>query len=156
MGVKQVWRQNRDSHRIVSTGSKKRPRKFRVTQGSASPGSIICSVSPPLCPPSCPCGFSTSDLSGDGQRSWEFEKKSKKSSVPLLRFSADTHRSRPPTRQTLLLLRDGRLAQLVERLVYTEDVGGSSPSSPTIFLHPKTGLINAVSSVFARFLKQQH
>ena len=28
----------------------------------------------------------------------------------------------------------GRLAQLVERLVYTEDVGGSSPSSPTILL----------------------
>ncbi len=27
---------------------------------------------------------------------------------------------------------EGRLAQLVERLVYTEDVGGSSPSSPTI------------------------
>lgn len=27
---------------------------------------------------------------------------------------------------------DGRLAQLVERLVYTENVGGSSPSSPTI------------------------
>ena len=26
----------------------------------------------------------------------------------------------------------GRLAQLVERFVYTEDVGGSSPSSPTI------------------------
>ena len=26
----------------------------------------------------------------------------------------------------------GRLAQLVERLVYTENVGGSSPSSPTI------------------------
>jgi hypothetical protein len=26
---------------------------------------------------------------------------------------------------------DGRLAQLVERLVYTENVGGSSPSSPT-------------------------
>jgi hypothetical protein len=26
----------------------------------------------------------------------------------------------------------GRLAQLVERLVYTEDVGGSSPSSPTM------------------------
>ena len=25
----------------------------------------------------------------------------------------------------------GRLAQLVERLLYTEDVGGSSPSSPT-------------------------
>jgi hypothetical protein len=31
--------------------------------------------------------------------------------------------------------RNGRLAQLVERFVYTEDVGGSSPSSPTI---PKT------------------
>jgi hypothetical protein len=28
--------------------------------------------------------------------------------------------------------RGGRLAQLVERLVYTEDVGGSSPSSPTM------------------------
>ena len=27
----------------------------------------------------------------------------------------------------------GRLAQLVERFLYTEDVGGSSPSSPTIF-----------------------
>jgi hypothetical protein len=26
---------------------------------------------------------------------------------------------------------EGRLAQLVERFVYTEDVGGSSPSSPT-------------------------
>ena len=26
----------------------------------------------------------------------------------------------------------GLLAQLVERLVYTEDVGGSSPSGPTI------------------------
>ena len=30
--------------------------------------------------------------------------------------------------------RQGRLAQLVERLVYTEDVGGSSPSLPTITL----------------------
>src|SRR5580698_9484372 len=27
--------------------------------------------------------------------------------------------------------RRGRLAQLVERFLYTEDVGGSSPSSPT-------------------------
>ncbi len=27
----------------------------------------------------------------------------------------------------------GLLAQLVERLVYTENVGGSSPSRPTIF-----------------------
>jgi hypothetical protein len=27
---------------------------------------------------------------------------------------------------------DGRLAQLVERLLYTQDVGGSSPSPPTI------------------------
>ena len=30
--------------------------------------------------------------------------------------------------------RSGRIAQLVERFVYTEDAGGSSPSSPTIFL----------------------
>jgi hypothetical protein len=27
--------------------------------------------------------------------------------------------------------REGRLAQLVERLLYTQDVGGSSPSPPT-------------------------
>jgi hypothetical protein len=27
--------------------------------------------------------------------------------------------------------RGGRLAQLVERLLYTQDVGGSSPSPPT-------------------------
>ncbi len=31
------------------------------------------------------------------------------------------------------ILRAGRLAQLVERFVYTEDVGSSSLSSPTIF-----------------------
>ena len=30
--------------------------------------------------------------------------------------------------------RQGGLAQLVERFVYTEDVGSSSLSSPTIFL----------------------
>ena len=29
----------------------------------------------------------------------------------------------------------GRLAQLVERFVYTEDAGSSSLSSPTIFLN---------------------
>jgi hypothetical protein len=63
-------------------------------------------------------------------------KKIKKSLRTLLRFFADTHRSRPPTRRTLILLREGRLAQLVERLVYTEDVGSSSLSSPTI-LSPK-------------------
>jgi hypothetical protein len=28
----------------------------------------------------------------------------------------------------------GRLAQLVERLLYTQDVGGSSPSLPTTFM----------------------
>jgi hypothetical protein len=60
-------------------------------------------------------------------------KKIKKSFQTLLRFFADTHRSRPPTRRTLFLFREGRLAQLVERLVYTEDVGSSSLSSPTIY-----------------------
>jgi hypothetical protein len=34
-------------------------------------------------------------------------KKIKKSSQTLLRFFADTHRSRPPTRRTLILLREG-------------------------------------------------
>ena len=33
-----------------------------------------------------------------------------------------------------MALHVGLLAQLVERLVYTENVGGSSPSRPTIFL----------------------
>ncbi len=43
----------------------------------------------------------------------------------LLRFCRDPHISR-------LTNAVGRLAQLVERLVYTEDVGSSSLSSPTI------------------------
>jgi hypothetical protein len=30
----------------------------------------------------------------------------------------------------MLVNKQGRLAQLVERLVYTENVGGSSPSPP--------------------------
>jgi hypothetical protein len=34
--------------------------------------------------------------------------------------------------------RTGRLAQLVERLLYTQDVGGSSPSPPT-----KSGFVRA-------------
>ena len=50
----------------------------------------------------------------------------------LLRFRPDPHRSRPPTRRTCFRDAKGRLAQLVERLVYTEDVGSSSLSSPTI------------------------
>jgi hypothetical protein len=33
----------------------------------------------------------------------------------------------------------GRLAQLVERFFYTEDVGGSSPSAPTISSKSKAG-----------------
>ena len=43
----------------------------------------------------------------------------------------------------------GRLAQLVERFVYTEDVGGSSPSSPT-----KLPRINAV--VFGREARERN
>ena len=52
-----------------------------------------------------------------------------------------TSRERPPGGATRRSGRgdahyDGRahglLAQLVERLVYTEDVGGSSPSGPTL------------------------
>src|SRR5690606_32553854 len=39
---------------------------------------------------------------------------------------------RRPCRLRGRCLWKGRLAQLVERFVYTEDVGGSSPSSPTI------------------------
>jgi hypothetical protein len=60
-------------------------------------------------------------------------KKIKKTSQTLLRLFRDPHRSRPPTQRTQTAGTSGRLAQLVERLVYTEDVGGSSPSSPTIF-----------------------
>ncbi len=77
-------------------------------------------------------------------------KKIKKSLQTLLRFFADTHRSRPPTRRTLVLLREGRLAQLVERLVYTEDVGSSSLSSPTIYSLSKSMTIIVASHVFAK------
>lgn len=62
-------------------------------------------------------------------------KKIKNSSQTLLRFFSAAHRSPPPNAAgQVLRFRDGRLAQLVERLVYTEDVGSSSLSSPTIFL----------------------
>ena len=40
----------------------------------------------------------------------------------------------PPKALSRRILGHGRLAQLVEHLVYTERVGGSSPSPPTIFL----------------------
>ena len=44
-----------------------------------------------------------------------------------------THRHRlHRAAQSVRQRRGGRLAQLVERLVYTENVGGSSPSPPTI------------------------
>ena len=38
----------------------------------------------------------------------------------------------------------GRLAQLVERLPYTQNVGGSNPSAPTKFIHapPIQGISN--------------
>ena len=36
----------------------------------------------------------------------------------------------------------GRLAQLVERFIYTEDVGGSSPPSPTEKAALKGGFLN--------------
>ena len=54
-----------------------------------------------------------------------FLKKNANSAKTLLRFS-----SYPPISRTTNT--GGRLAQLVERLVYTEDVGSSSLSSPTI------------------------
>ncbi len=38
----------------------------------------------------------------------------------------------------------GRLAQLVERLVYTENVGGSSPSSPTTLCGSSTDVANTI------------
>ena len=44
----------------------------------------------------------------------------------------------------------GRLAQLVEHLVYTEEVGGSIPSSPTNFVD--TLLLTSKS----KFLLQNH
>gem|GEM_PF-5275888 len=44
-----------------------------------------------------------------------------------------------------LLRLEGRLAQLVERFVYTEDAGGSSPSSPTIPLQAKGSILGLLS-----------
>ena len=51
-----------------------------------------------------------------------------KSRIRGLHYPLDSLRHR------LTSSKHGRLAQLVERFVYTEDVGGSSPSSPT--MHP--------------------
>jgi hypothetical protein len=42
----------------------------------------------------------------------------------------------------------GRLAQLVERLLYTQDVGGSSPSPPTSF---RAGRFSAKTAARAKF-----
>lgn len=48
---------------------------------------------------------------------------------------------RPPGFGIALSPERGRLAQLVERLVYTENVGGSSPSSPTILFLDHAALL---------------
>ena len=47
-------------------------------------------------------------------------------------LKAPYFRLRNPLRTLTRPPREGRLAQLVERFVYTEDVGSSSLSSPTI------------------------
>lgn len=76
--------------------------------------------------------FASTVVDGGGQACAKF-KKIKKSSQTLLRFFVVPHRSRPPNAAgQITRLPEGRLAQLVERLVYTEDVGSSSLSSPTI------------------------
>ncbi len=41
----------------------------------------------------------------------------------------------------------GFLAQLVERLVYTEDVGGSSPSGPTISILKELSTLRMLSEI---------
>src|SRR6056297_1389196 len=43
-------------------------------------------------------------------------------------------------------LAGGRLAQLVERFVYTEDVGGSNPSPPTINISNLLDIYEALKS----------
>src|SRR5215470_5413464 len=55
------------------------------------------------------------------------------SEVRRLAVTSQTGRLRStlPFLRILLNLLPGRLAQLVERLLYTQDVGGSSPSPPT-------------------------
>jgi hypothetical protein len=45
--------------------------------------------------------------------------------------------------------RQGRLAQLAEHLVYTERVGGSSPSPPTIFRSPSLSVLLAALALLA-------
>ncbi len=46
-----------------------------------------------------------------------------------------------------IALKWGRIAQSVERFVYTEDVGGSSPSSPIQELNYDEYMVSAVSLV---------
>jgi hypothetical protein len=45
----------------------------------------------------------------------------------------------------------GRLAQLVERLLYTQNVGGSSPSPPTTLRRPSTAKLARESRLTACF-----
>ena len=66
-------------------------------------------------------------------------KKMTKTVETLLRFCHDPHISR-------LTNAVGRLAQLVERLVYAEDVGSSSLSSPTILLPPDIVFVSVTLS----------
>lgn len=106
-------------------------RHFRLPQrrsdADAAPSKRTCSSPSPH--------FSTAEPNLSGiARHGTTTKKIKKSSQTLLRFFVVPHRSRPPKRGGQLhRFAEGRLAQLVERLVYTEDVGSSSLSSPTIF-----------------------
>jgi hypothetical protein len=58
----------------------------------------------------------------------------------------------PPKRRP----RQGRLAQLVERFVYTEDVGGSSPSSPTISRNDRRSAGPWVGPTPSRRPSEQH
>ena len=55
--------------------------------------------------------------------------------APACRFFLDLASTLASGRSRAILGHfDGRLAQLVERLLYTQDVGGSSPSPPTTLL----------------------
>src|SRR5579859_407051 len=56
----------------------------------------------------------------------------RKRSINWLSTRRSTSSPLPKAEQVPRSHRSGRLAQLVERGLYTHDVGGSSPSSPTI------------------------
>jgi hypothetical protein len=100
LSVKQVWRQNHDSTEIVLDAGRKclKVRVKRMTRRALSGNRNVQMLTDPT-RPHAPSLFHKRR----SPRERGLSKKIKKSSQTLLRFFADPHRSRPPTRRAELV-----------------------------------------------------